>query len=508
LNCLFFGFFYNPDIRFCCNLGSAISRNHQKGGNIMSVWKKEFLIVVGLIVATSAALAYLGTNGTRLSLAAGNSIQAADNLVTVKAEMVQQKVLKGSDGKVAVSLILAADEVAAIEDHPEQPMDLVIVLDRSGSMRGQKIRDARQAVIQLVERLNTDDRFALITYANGAETASPLLPVDPVQRRSLIDAARQVPPGGGTNLGAGLQRGIDILMTTPATGRQRKVILISDGLANQGVTDPAALGGMASEAVEHNFSVSTAGVGLDFNETLMAAIADQGAGQYHFIEDPRILAQAFEKEFHLTRNVAASSLEIRISLDKGVRLVNAGGYPIRQEKGTAVIHPGDLLSGQKRKLFLTFLTPTDMEKKITLGRIQMSYRHRDGSSIVKVPDVFTVACVPDPNEVVASIDKDAWGSHVVQEEYSLLKKEVAGAIREGNRLAAEKFIRDYETKAQAINTAVGSAEVAENLKNDVEALRKRVQDTFTGTPAAVAIKKKQQSKVLQYDSYRTRRDKK
>jgi Ca-activated chloride channel family protein len=290
-------------------------------------------------------------------------------------------------------------------------------------------------------------------------------------------------------------------------GRQRKVILISDGLANQGITGAQALGHMASAAVENRFSVSTVGVGLDFNEIVMTAIADHGAGQYHFLENPRVLAQVFETELQTSRQVAAADVGVRIPLGAGVRLVRAGGYPISHENGTAVIHPGNLLSGQSKTLYLTFQAPTDKEKTVELGQIELAYRHGDRIRKLAAPRPLTVACVKDPTSVVASIKKENWADQVVKEEFSRLKEAVAADIRDGNKAHAQQRIQDYEARQSAINTVVGSEKVARNLETDVHALSRQVDETFAGAPAVVAEKKKQVSKAMQYESYKLRRDK-
>jgi Ca-activated chloride channel homolog len=318
----------------------------------------------------------------------------------------------------------------------------------------------------------------------------------------------QVNAEGGTNLGAGLKHGIQTLMQTPAVGRQRRVILISDGQANQGITDPLELGNMASGAAEHNFAVSTVGVGNDFNEMLMTTLADHGAGRYYFLEDPNRFAMVFEKEFQDTRNVAASGVEILVPLKKGIRLVNAGGYPIQVNNGQAVIRPGDLLSGQQRNFFLTFQVPTDKEDEFILGEFQVRFNHNGAAHDIATSRQMVLACVKNPGEVTASIDAPAWSARVIQEDYGQLKEEVADAIAKGEKDRAMDQIREYETRNQAINATVGSSAVAGNLTTDVRALRQSVEDTFAGPPAAVAEKKKQNAKALQYESYQIRRDKK
>jgi Ca-activated chloride channel family protein len=480
----------------------------------MKMFKNSFLAVLGLIVVASATLAYVGSNNSVFAQFFSSNHPAnypepvSADPVTVRAHLVQDKILKGSDGQVAVSLTLDAAQILQSDHRPVEHADLVIVLDRSGSMEGQKLSDARLAVTQLIDKMTANDRLGIIVYSNGVQMLSPLVGMDENHRRQLKTVVSQVTAAGGTNLGGGLKLGIRTLMQNPAEGRQRRVILISDGQANQGITDPRELGNMASEAAAHNFSVSTVGVGYDFNEMLMTTVADHGAGRYYFLEDPNRFALVFEKEFQATRNVAASGVEIRVPLEKGIRLVNAGGYPIQVKDNHAVIHPGDLLSGQQRNLFLTFQVPTDTERKFTLGEFQVRFNHNGAPHDIATSRRLSLACVKDPGEVTASIDAPAWSARVVQEDYNQLKEGVAEAIGKGEKDRAMDQIREYETRNQAINATVGSAVVAENLKTDVQALRQSVEDTFAGPAAAVAEKKKQNAKALQYESYQIRRDKK
>ena len=240
----------------------------------------------------------------------------------------------------------------------------------------------------------------------------------------------------------------------------------------------------------------------------MTTIANHGAGRYYFLENPNAFAKVFEKEFESTRNVAAAGLEIRMRLRDGQQLIHAGGYPVQVKDGWAVIHPGDLLSGQRRKLFLTFKVPTDQERRIDLGGFDIIYRHNGAPFDLHNSQTLTLACVADKAAVVSSIDRAAWGDQVVQEDYNQLREEVAAAVRKGEKEQALEQIHAYEARNRAINATVGSGKVADNLDQDLVRLRQSVEETFTGPPAAVAAKQKQISKSMQYESYQIRRDKK
>jgi Ca-activated chloride channel family protein len=473
----------------------------------MSNNKKSLWSLLGLITVVCAILAYVAADNNVLAGLIDPQPVSAGPL-TVTTDLVQDKVLVGSDGQVGVSLTLTAAPVESSDGAPPPQTDLVVVLDRSGSMQGQKINDARLAVLRLIDRLTARDRLALVTYANSVETVASLVPMDDGHRRQLKAAVQAVYSDGGTNLGGGLEQGMALLTQTPAGGRQRKVILISDGLANLGVTDPYALGRMASGAVEQNYTVSSVGVGYDFNEALMTTIADNGAGRYYFLENPNAFAQVFEKELASARNVAASGLEIRVPLKNGLQLVHAGGYPVQVKEGYAVVHPGDLISGQARKLFLTFKVPTGQAGEIRLGGFEVSGLHNGGPIHLRSREKLTLACVADKKAVLSSIDRDNWSDQVVQEDFSQLREAVADAVRKGEKEEAIKQIHAYEARTRAVNATVGSAKVAKNLDQELPDLRQSVEDTFAGPPAAVAAKTKQTSKALQYESYKIRRDKK
>jgi len=473
----------------------------------MPINNKNLWQLVALIVAVSAVLAGVAADSNVLAGLIGTRPKAGGPL-SIETALVQQKVLSGSDGQVAVSLTVGAAEIGPSDRVPVRHADMVIVLDRSGSMEGQKIRDARQAVLRFIERLTDQDRLALVAYSNSASVVFPLAAMDDAHRSLARKAIEEIAAGGGTNLGGGLQLGIEALTRVPSGGRQRRVVLISDGLANQGITDPRSLGNMAAGAVEQHYTVSTVGVGYDFNEGLMTAIADHGAGRYTFLENPDSFSRVFEKEFESARLVAASGLELRVPLHGGLQLLQAGGFPIRVQDGAAVIRLGDLTSGERRTLFLTYKVPTDREREIALGAIEVRYRFNDTPYSLSSRQDLTLACVADQKEVLSSIDQSAWGDHVVQEEYGRLKDELAAAVRKGEKEAALERIDAYEARNRTINAAVGSDKVAGNLDQQVQSLRQSVEATFAGAPSAVAEKSRQASKALQYESYQMRRDKK
>lgn len=468
---------------------------------------KSLIIVGSLIAVTCAALAFANRN-PQMQDESPLPVSAKDGVVSMSGKLSQNKVVLGGDGTVALELTLSAADIATHGKDHVGAVDMVIVLDRSGSMEGRKIADARQAIQELIISLTEKDRLALVSYSDGVRTDANLTQMTPDGRQQLIAMVRSIYANGATNLGGGLQAGMDLLMsgqTRHESANQGRVILISDGLANRGVTDPSALGNMASLALERGFAVSTVGVGQDFNEHLMTAIADRGAGAYYYLSEPGAFAAVFQKEFQHTRSVAAAGLTIRVPLKNGVTVKSASGYPVFHKNCCAVFHPGDLRSGQTRKFFLSLNVPTDKEASVEIAGIDVSYLSGEASHLVRMTEPFLVSCVKDKKAVFSSIDRGVWEKKVVQEDFNKLKEEVAGFIKAGKSDAAMERIHDYSKTQQTLNEVVQSDEVAKNLDKDVKELEAAVKDTFAGPPSAVRQKQKSNAKALQYEGYRERR---
>ncbi len=471
------------------------------------------LIVVGfLLIVTGVAMGDLNGNTffrpANLPQNPTKIVSSGNGPVTFSAHLVQDKVFAGGDGTVSLSLTMQANEMLSSEENEAQHVDMVIVLDQSGSMQGQKMEYARQAVLNLLSGLSPNDRVALIGYANGVRKYTDLLNVTGANLEELQSIISSLSTGGHTNLGGGLQEGINTLLSSQKNGNMERVILISDGLANRGITGLEDLGEMASIAVNKEFGISTVGVGNDFNEQLMTAIADRGAGNYYYLSNPQAFAQVFLKEFQDTRTVVAHATELNIAIPEGVALIKASGFPITITGNQAVVHPGDLLAGQTRKLFLTLQVPTHLEKTYELAGLNLQYVHQETSYTTALSEPFQIACVNDPNEAVASIDTAEWEEKVIQEDFNALRENVALDLKKGKKKEAMEKIDDYYSQQEVLNDEVGSAKVTTHLENEVDELRDFVEQTFTGDRQDVEKQQKANAKSLQYEGYKERRAKK
>jgi Ca-activated chloride channel family protein len=468
---------------------------------------KSFILILALIVATGAAMAYTGRGKPTAPQPPSPPpiVFSGSGPLNLSGHLVQTHVLRGSPGRVGLELMLSAGPGGEGYLSNDRGIDFVVVLDRSGSMQGPKLEYARQSLLSLVAGLTERDRFALLSYSDAVQKHCDLLAGTDRNRQVIQSAVNGIYSSGATNLGDGLRAGIDLITAAGRPGHPGRVILISDGLANRGVTEPAALGRMAAVAAGKEFAVSTVGVGADFNEFLMTRIADQGAGAYYYLDNPAAFAEMFQKEFLAVKSAAATGIAVSLALPPGVRLVDASGYPVAVSGDTALFYPGSLRSGQTRRIFLTLQVPTSEEALFPIGRVTARYRHNGQPHEVFMENAFTIACVRDEGRVLSSIDRTRWEHKVLNDDYNRLKQEVAADISAGSVDSAHQRIDAYEKEQKALNAVVNSPGVARNIESDVKDLKKRVDETFQGLPAAVMEKQKSSSKSMQYEGYSNRR---
>jgi Ca-activated chloride channel family protein len=258
-----------------------------------------------------------------------------------------------TDNELSVLVELAAPALPSVPNRP--PATLVVVLDRSGSMAGDRIEGAKIALLALVDRLDPRDRFGLVTFDDRVEV---VVPAGPLADKSAVKAAiAAVHDRGSTDLSAGYLRGLQ--EARRVAGREgATLLLISDGHANAGLTDPRQLGDIARKAHTDGITTTTLGMGLGFDERLLSAIASGGAGNEHFAENGDDAAKlvAGEVDGLLSLTAQAASLLVKMSGQvRGVRVVNE--LPSVAVAEGVLVELGSFYSGETRKLVLTFDIP-------------------------------------------------------------------------------------------------------------------------------------------------------
>ncbi len=440
------------------------------------------LIAYGVVAQVKPTkVSPIDTHNTGLSNGSG---WQQGGLLKAKGTLSQTKVVQGSDGQIYLQIDLEALKDPKVRDMIRKPTDFVVVLDRSGSMSGEgKIEYAKQAIVSLLKQLNEYDRFALVTFDSVVETAVDFKQVNSDNREELIQLVSNISPRGSTDLGGGLQRGIKILKKFIKDKKHAKrLILVSDGMTNLGITDPTALGKMASSAIGGEFVISTIGVGLDFNETLLASIADFGTGSYYFLENPSKMDQVLAKEFYGASEVLAKNLKINFDLASGVKILDASGYPINQHGKYKVVQPGHLYKEQKKSVFVTLKVPTGNLYSEQLGRVRLSYEiDNKAYDLTLVDSDTTIACLPKEKEkdVIASIDKPTYSKAWGRNNVGVFMKEGSDYIRKGEYKKAKEALKRFKDKLVKAYGVAPSQEISDQIKN-LEDMDTKIEESEAG----------------------------
>ena len=231
------------------------------------------------------------------------------------------------------------------------PLALALVIDRSGSMRGDKLAYAVRSAEWLAGRLHADDLLAIVDYDDEVRVIVPLSPVaaDHAQRLRSIQA------GGQTNLSGGWLKGLEQLQRVEGV---RKILLLTDGLANVGITDTPTLVRLAAGACGDGIGTTTIGFGDGFNEDLLTAMADSGGGNGHYAETADAAPAIFAEEFDDLTRLVAQNVSAEIRPQPAVEFVGVlNEYPQGPVPGGIQVSIGDAYAGETRRIVFTLHVP-------------------------------------------------------------------------------------------------------------------------------------------------------
>ncbi|MBN2340503.1 MAG: VWA domain-containing protein [Deltaproteobacteria bacterium] len=296
----------------------------------------------------------------------------------VAVEIIPQynRLQQNVKGELSVLLKLDGKKVAAVD---RQPIQLAIIIDRSGSMTGDKVASVKIAALELLKRLTPEDRVTLISYSDTVTVHSTQLLMDEVGKTVIRDKILGIQAGGGTALGPATIEAEKILTEqVNSYNGMSHILLLSDGLANVGVSDPTLLGKVCSDGFAKGVSISTLGVGLDYNEDLMTKMADEGGGQYHYVRDDKLIATVLEDELKGLMATVARDIQLRLLPAAGFAVQKVYGYSFHTEEGFTLIKVGSLRSGQNRDVLITLT-----HNELSVGQPHM------GEVIVEFSDVLS-----------------------------------------------------------------------------------------------------------------------
>ncbi len=234
------------------------------------------------------------------------------------------------------------------------PLNVSLVLDRSGSMHGEPFRNMLIAAESFVGQLRDGDRLSVVAFSDGLYLPVPPVVIDGNTRNMAIAGIRSLHDGGGTFMSGGLLAGLAQVFSAYQPWQVNQVILFSDGQPNLGITSAPELSRIGARAAEHGVAVTTIGFGDLHDEILMQGVADASGGNYYYVDSPNDMADIFRQEAGAILRSAARSTDVNIAIPPGLQLDEVVGYDYVVSGGRAYVRVGSVPHGQERFVVFKF----------------------------------------------------------------------------------------------------------------------------------------------------------
>lgn len=388
------------------------------------------------------------------------------------------KVLGGAPRTFYAELLLAAD--ASEQAKQRAPLSLAVVLDTSGSMSGEKLEQAKNSVIQLIREMDADDEVALIRYDSDSSVIQSLARVGNI-RADLIEKVRAISAGGGTNIPPALQKGLAQL-DEATRGRVRRVVLVSDGLDST----RAQAEELAKSGAARGVTISSMGIGLDFDEAYMGGVARAGRGNFAFVKDASALASFLRREVQEGATTTIESATARITLPNGVKVVRAVGADLRSSNdGEAELALGSLFAGDERRVIV------ELSGNVPVGELRslnasVTWSRVGGGNVEAKVDHLDIGGASTIAEVEESRDGAVLAS-AVSALASIRQLEATDAYNRGEGARAQALIEENEAQIAAAATAAPQA-AADALMRQLQGYRETKSDFAAAAPTSTAGK--------------------
>ena len=341
--------------------------------------------------------------------------------------------------QVLVRLVSPAQPLSNQEAAPRAPLDLALVIDRSGSMGGEPLAAALESASRIVRGLRSDDRVAIVAFDSAIEVVQPLTTAS--DREAIVARIKEIDARGSTDLFGGWEEGVKQLAPFTRKDRIARIILLSDGQANQGVVNESEIFARVTKAAGAGITTSTVGLGHGFNESLMTGMATAGEGVANFGQTADDLDEAFEEQFAILSNSFLRQVKVSVQggSDVQARLVGEilkNGAAHSRKLGTL---PWDASLVAVVELKIGGLAKADALAAVNFEAITKDgEKVQFGPALIALPEVYlaTFSVLPVDADVAALIDEAVVAEKIEAIEVLTLKQKFAEA-----KLAFEELLK-------------------------------------------------------------------
>jgi Ca-activated chloride channel family protein len=457
--------------------------------------------LVGVALSSAAALAVpishadrpvaeLGTEATSLGASAQTDgkwqFSVGRNLVLDARVGHKAMPLQGGETFLYAS-VASRDESQAVA----APLHLGIVIDRSGSMKGQRITNALAAAMGTVDRMREGDLVSVVSFDDSAQVVVPPTRISQDTRSGIISAIQSIRLGGDTCVSCGLETAMQELARATEDRAITRMLLLSDGAANKGVRDVPGLRELAARMRDRGCTISTIGVDVDFDEKIMSAIALESNGRHYFVANASELPNVFQREFESLLATVARDAELEIELAPGVETVQVFDRTHRRSGQRITLPFGTLSARQEKTVLLKVRVPSSAQSTQPIARLRLVYQDASKFSHEELAGTLAVkasasASLDDLDPFVAARLSRSLTADALTEANALFEQGRVDDAR--RRLASQagdlaKIAPAARAKASAAPTPnAATPSVDKDFERQIDAVKK-ADSTFGASPA-------------------------
>jgi Ca-activated chloride channel family protein len=363
------------------------------------------------------------------------------------------------------------------------PLNLSLVIDRSGSMEGEPLEFAKQACAHVVDQLQPDDVLSVIAFDEQAEV---VMPARRVINKTLVKShIEAIQPGKTTNLYDAIVSAGQQVRSVPSEGYATRVILLTDGAPTVGITDFASLAKLVTEQKKQGITISGLGFGIEYNEELMATIARRSGGRYYYIERPDQIPQAFEKELASVMALAAKNVRLSLALSRWVFVRRAFGKDVQQAHRRVEWLLPDLEAGATAESLVELELQSRPGGEYRVARAELQYQNPLTGARESVQENVLLTFVADEAKVEASRNPEVAQRLEVALASQQLEKTMVGLRTQ--QISKTQAIQSLEAaKTQLLQQ--GKADEAAQVDRAIQKLQAGTGDaekTLIGTIAQI-----------------------
>ena len=390
--------------------------------------------------------------------------------VLIRSEIASPVILENIQDKNYLKISLTG---YPLEIKKRTPINLALVIDRSSSMSGDRIEKARDAAIQAVHMLDTQDTLSIVTYDSNVEVIVP--PTRVKDKNDLVNKIRRnTQPRGMTALFAGVSKGLDQVSKYLDREQVNRIILLSDGQANVGPTSVSELSGLAKIAAKKGVAVTTIGIGKNYNEDLMTAIANYSDGNHAFVENSSDLETTFAREFNDVMSVVAQDVEVTIKVANEVTPVRLLGREGEIRGNTVTVKLNQLYSNQEKYVMLEVVPAKGSKnQKKNLAEVLVNYDNLGTKQKDSHKEMLMVSYTDSVDEMKKAVSEEVLVDSTIQ-KINLENERAVKLIDEGKMEEAKSIVtkNNAELKALPVASAPARQKAAENVQMNEELMGK------------------------------------